>query len=151
MVNLLLERGAEMNSKALEDALKEGYEYVVCLINVNEEIEFCFCCLFCFGRPLNFVTACFCEGYYINISCLGALYLCSLILSCGSYYEHSRSVVQALVSHPQWPIAMRHTFDFEGKETTPFRHMIRTIPGEVTDVLCKMLSLIFFFLQNRGG
>ena len=40
-----------------------------------------------------------------------------------------RSVVLALVSHPQWPKAMRHTFEYEGKETTPFRHMIRTMPG----------------------
>lgn len=43
-----------------------------------------------------------------------------------------RSVVQTLVSHPQWPRAMRHTFESEGKETTPFRHMIRTTPGEMT-------------------
>jgi ankyrin repeat protein len=28
VVNLLLERGAEMKPRALEDALKEGYEYV---------------------------------------------------------------------------------------------------------------------------
>lgn len=35
MVNFLLERGAKMNSEALEDALKEGYEYVMCLININ--------------------------------------------------------------------------------------------------------------------
>ena len=45
-----------------------------------------------------------------------------------------RSVVLALVSHPQWPKAMRHTFEYEGKETTPFRHMIRTTPGNVEEL-----------------
>ena len=46
-----------------------------------------------------------------------------------AYSVMYRSVVLALVSHPQWPKAMRHTFEYEGKETTPFRHMIRTTPG----------------------
>ena len=47
VVNLLLERGAKMSSEALEDALKEGYEYVMCCINVNW-INFCSCmpCLY---------------------------------------------------------------------------------------------------------
>ena len=31
VVNLLLERGAEVKPRALEDALKEGYEYVSCV------------------------------------------------------------------------------------------------------------------------
>ena len=31
VVNLLLERGAEVKPRALEDALKEGYEYASCL------------------------------------------------------------------------------------------------------------------------
>jgi hypothetical protein len=46
------------------------------------------------------------------------------------YMYKCRSVVLALVSHPQWPKAMRHTFEYEGKETTPFRYMIRTMPGK---------------------
>lgn len=92
VVNLLLEKGAEVTPRALEDALKEGYEYVMHRLTHS---------LFLLG-----------------ISILHHNWI------------HCRGVVQALVSHPQWRKAMRHTFEYEGKETTPFRHMIRTMPGK---------------------
>lgn len=68
MVNLLLERGAKMNSEALEDALKEGYEYVICLINVNQEtflLLFALVVLASDVLELRFVAACLYESIYI--------------------------------------------------------------------------------------
>lgn len=40
-----------------------------------------------------------------------------------------RDIVKQLIKMPQWPLCMRHTFEFDGKETTPFREMIRKTPG----------------------
>lgn len=51
--------------------------------------------------------------------------------------EGYKSVVHALISHPQWPQAMRHTYEFEGKVATPFRHMIKTMPEVAKVVLDK--------------
>ena len=59
-------------------------------------------------------------------------YVCIITSSDVHAHAHAhtcRSVVYALISHPQWPLAMRHTYEYEGKVTTPFRHMIRTMPG----------------------
>ena len=86
MVNLLLERGANITPRALEDALKEGYKYDSHL-SLSHDIF-----------------------HWIM-------------------HHTRRSVVHALISHPQWPQAMRHTYEFEGKVATPFRHMIKTMPG----------------------
>ena len=43
-----------------------------------------------------------------------------------------REIVKQLIETPQWPLLMRQTFtDFESdKETTPFREMIKKMPGK---------------------
>ena len=46
------------------------------------------------------------------------------------YISHYRLIAHALLQSPQWPKAMRNTFRHEGKLTTPFRQLIRKMPGE---------------------
>lgn len=42
-----------------------------------------------------------------------------------------REIAKQLIETPQWPLLMRHTFidSDSGKKTTPFREMIRKMPG----------------------
>ena len=41
----------------------------------------------------------------------------------------NREIVKQLIETPKWPVLMRHTFNDWRKETTPFREMIRKMPG----------------------
>ena len=49
-------------------------------------------------------------------------------------------IAHSLLQNPQWPKAMRHTFTCEGKVTTPFRQLIRKMPGNSD--LCKRTYII---------
>ena len=41
-----------------------------------------------------------------------------------------REIVNQLIETPQWPLLMRQTVVVYGKKTTPFREMIRKMPGK---------------------
>lgn len=105
VVNLLLERGADVKPKALEDAIKEGYEYVTGTVVVS--------------------------GHF-----------CQVVI-------YFRLIAHALLQSPQWPKAMRHTFIHEGKETTPFRQLIRKMPGE--NYSCNSMTCCLKYLYVHQG
>ena len=44
----------------------------------------------------------------------------------------NREITKRLIQLPQWPLLMRHIFTESDIETTPFREMIRKMPGIYT-------------------
>ena len=41
-----------------------------------------------------------------------------------------REIAAAVVKSSQWPVALRQTYTDRGHETTPFRELIRKMPGK---------------------
>lgn len=65
----------------------------------------------------------------------------------------NRDIVLALLKSPQWPVMMRCTYDTsEGQITTPFRELIKKMPGMVhknkSDLSVFLIHLRLIKAQN---
>ncbi len=42
----------------------------------------------------------------------------------------NRDIVKQLIHTEEWPLLLRHTYDWSDEETTPFREIIKKMPGK---------------------
>ena len=81
----------------------------------------------CIARSTCSIHTCM---YIISMNCY-FLFEFKPIADCYSCFHTCvhREIAAAVVKSSQWPVALRRTYTDRGHETTPFRELIRKMPG----------------------